>query len=166
MSALELSEAQLAAQKAKEEKEQQEYEKKLAEKRRAREALSSSGMDDPFAVPAHLLDNRFHYAIVNDRGNNLSKHLAAGYEFVEDTKISTAMGIKEKGPVKLSTNMSDPKWAYLMRIEKELYEEDQARQINCAKAAYSKLEKAPEKLNFSKKAQADGLTLDKTETLE
>lgn len=165
MNTTDISEAQLAAQKAKEEKEQKEYEDRLQKKRAAREALSSSGMDDPFAVPQHLLDSRFHYAIVNDRGNNLSRHLAAGYEFVEDPKISAAMGIKEKGPVKLSTNMSDPKWGYLMRIEKELYEEDQARQFQSAESAYSKLEKAPEKLAFTKSAEADGLKLDKTEML-
>lgn len=145
---------------------QANYEKRLAEKRKKREALSSIGLDDPFAIPQDLLDPRFQYVIVNDKGNSLSTKQAMGYEFVEDSRIATAMGLTEKGVIKFSTGMSDPKWAFLMRIEKELYKEDQDRINERAIKQYKQLEAAPDGLKFSKNANVSDLPLDKSETVE
>lgn len=156
-----MSPEQMAAAQAKADKEQAEYEKRLAEKRARRENLSSIGMDDPLALPVHLLDRRFVYAFVNDKGSSLTQRQALGWEFVEDRRLSEALGQKEKGPVKVSTNMSDPKWAYLMRIERELYEEDRSRKDRAALKQFRQLEDAPEGLKFSKKTEAEDLDLNK-----
>ena len=61
---------------------------------------------------------------VNDRGNRLQRFLDGGYEYVEDpdaTESSDGLGSKKSKVVDSNTGQK----AYLMEIDKDLYDEDQ-----------------------------------------
>lgn len=73
-------------------------------------------------------DPDFEYRIVNDSGDRIQQFLAAGYELVEGKDVSvgdrridspTAEGTKAQVSVGVGQK------AFLMRIRKEFYEEDQ-----------------------------------------
>lgn len=74
-------------------------------------------------------DPDFVYRIVNDEGGRVDEFLAAGYEFVEkDTvKIGDArVGNPSAEGTHAQAHVGGGKKAFLMRIKKEWYEEDQA----------------------------------------
>ena len=98
--------------------------KKRAE-RTGRKPLHQQG---PQAVSGQL-DENFQYRFVNDVGSRISNFKAAGYEFVEDPEIdvgdSRVFDPSSEGSAKVVTSNDGTK-AYLMRIKKEWYNEDQA----------------------------------------
>ena len=74
-------------------------------------------------------DPNYEYRFVNDTGSRIHNFLAAGYEFVEDdtlavgdSRVSDASDLGSRKRV----ISNDGTAAYLMRIPKEYYEEDQA----------------------------------------
>lgn len=73
-------------------------------------------------------DPNFVYRIVNDLGDRVLNLQECGYEIVTDnTQIGdkrVAIPTKEGSPVQI--NVGQGKKAYLMRIKKEFYDEDQA----------------------------------------
>jgi len=72
-------------------------------------------------------DPNFEYRFVNDSGGRLQILQEAGYELVKDDSISVGDGritASDLGSVK-GVISNDGSKAYLMRIKKEFYEEDQ-----------------------------------------
>lgn len=157
--------AQLAAQMALKEQAEKEYQKRLAEKREARNRVSAVGLDNPFDIPESMKDPRFHYMIVNDNPGRISLFKARGYELVTDKDLARYLNQKVGDPIKFATGMKDPAWAYLMKIERELFEEDCA---DAQKASEDKLQSlgiAPEHLEFGKEAETTGVHIQKPESL-
>lgn len=75
-------------------------------------------------------DPNFEYRIVNDTGDRIALFEEAGYELVTDSKIKVgdrrlANPTKEGSPVKVSVGGGQQ--AFLMRIPKEFYAEDQEK---------------------------------------
>ena len=79
------------------------------------------------------LDPEFHHRVVNDveDGQRIQEFLAAGYEIVSskdaqvgEKSIAKAGEVREGTPVKISVGQGTK--AYLMRIKKDWYQEDQA----------------------------------------
>jgi len=73
-------------------------------------------------------DPNYEYRIVNDTGDRVSQFEARGYEVVSDRTIKVgdrrvANPTAEGSPVQVSVGGGQK--AYLMRIKKEWYEEDQ-----------------------------------------
>lgn len=71
----------------------------------------------------------FEYRIVNDDGDRISQFEEMGYEVVKDQNIKVgdrriANPTKEGSPIQVSVGGGTK--AYLMRISKEWYDEDQA----------------------------------------
>ena len=71
----------------------------------------------------------YEYRIVNDTGDRLSQFREMGYEVVSDNSIQVgdrriASPTKEGSPVKVSVGKGES--AYLVRIKKDWYDEDQA----------------------------------------
>ncbi len=100
--------------------------RKQREERTGRKPLFQQG---PQAVAGEL-DPNFKYRFVNDIGSRISNFQAAGYEFVEDAELrvgdSRVFDPSESGSAKVVTS-NDGTRAYLMRIKKEWYDEDQAK---------------------------------------
>lgn len=76
------------------------------------------------------LDPNFYYRWVNDRDNNIARYLKAGYVFVDkegkeagDPTVETSRGTDSR----LRKGVGGGITAYLMRLPKELWQEDQAR---------------------------------------
>ncbi len=78
-------------------------------------------------------DPGYVYRHVNDVDDRISQFLAAGYELVEDNEVqvgdkrvnsATSLGSKKAISVGQGTK------AYVMRIKREWYEEDQARKLS------------------------------------
>lgn len=157
--------AQKAAQAALEEQKAEARQKKIEEKRAARARVSAVGVDNPFDIPAHLLDPSMHYAIINDKPGHIADMQARGYEMVRDKKIAEYLGQKPGDPVKFATGMTNPAWAYLMYIEKELFEDDQKSWQEKNDETMSALGNAPKDLKFAKDASVTGVHLQKEETL-
>ena len=157
--------AQQAAQVALEQQKADERQKKLDAKRAMRSRVSAIGIDNPFDVPNHLLDPTMHYAIINDRPGHIADMQARGYEFVKDKRIAEYLGQKQGEPIKFATGMTNPAWAYLMFIEKELFEEDQKTWQEKNDSAMSALGVAPGELKFAKEASLTGVNLQKDEIL-
>ena len=152
---------QMAAQAALRQNEEDAYQKRLAEKRAARARVSAVGIDNPFDIPESYKDPRFHYMIVNDSPGRINTFKARGYELVTDHALAGYLNQKAGDPIKFATGMHDPAWAYLMRIEKELFEEDMEAQRKESEAKMQALGIAPKDLEFAQDAQVEGVNLKK-----
>lgn len=157
--------AQQAAQAVLEQQKVDERQKRLEEKRALRSRVSAIGVDNPFDIPAHMLDPTMHYAIINDRPGHIADMQARGYEMVRDKKIAEYLGQKPGDPIKFATGMTNPAWAYLMYIEKELFEEDQMTWQQKNDETMNALGMAPGELKFAKDASVTGVNLQKEEIL-
>ena len=157
--------AQKAAQAALEQQAVEARQKKLEQKRAMRSRVSAVGVDNPFDIPAHLLDPSMHYAIINDKPGHIADMQARGYEMVCDKQIAEYLGQKPGDPIKFATGMTNPAWAYLMYIEKELFEEDQKSWQEKNDETMAALGKAPSELKFAKDASITGVNIQKEETL-
>lgn len=153
--------AQMAAQAALKQNEEDAYQKRLAEKRAARAKVSAVGIDNPFDIPESYKDPRFHYMIVNDSPGRINTFQARGYELVTDSALANYLNQKAGDPIKFATGMHNPAWAYLMRIERELFEEDMEVQRKESEAKMQALGIAPKDLEFAQDAQVDGVNLKK-----
>lgn len=151
----------MAAQVALQKQEEDAYQKHLEEKRAARARVSAVGIDNPFDLPESFKDPRFHYMIVNDNPGRVSNFQARGYELVTDKKLAAYLNQKEGDPIKFATGMQEPAWAYLMRIEKELFEEDMAKIDEDTNKKMQSLGVAPGDLQFAEDAHVDGVELHK-----
>lgn len=158
-------EAQLAAQAALSKKADEEYQKRLDAKREARMKVSAVGLDNPFDIPENMKDPRFHYMIVNDSPGRVNMFQARGYELVTDKALAKYLNQREGEPIKFATGMNNPAWAYLMRIEKELFQEDQEADRKAAEEKFQALGIAPDDLKFAKDASIEGVHLQKDVTL-
>ena len=158
-------EAQLAAQAALSKQKEDAYQKRLEEKRQARMKVSAVGLDNPFDIPENMKDPRFHYMIVNDSPGRVNMFQARGYELVVDKALAKYLNQREGEPIKFATGMANPAWAYLMKIEKELFEEDMEAERAAAEAKFQALGIAPEDLKFAKDASIEGVHLQKEATL-
>lgn len=158
-------EVQTAAKAALEKQAQDDYQKRLEEKRARRARVSSVGIDNPFDVPERFKDKRFHYAIINDRPGHISEMENRGYELVRDKDLAVYLNQKPGDPIKFATGMDNPAWAYLMRIEEELFQEDQRSWQEQADEKMAALGNAPTGLTFAKDAQVEGVHLQKESTL-
>lgn len=153
--------AKMAAQAALAKQEEDNYQKRLEEKRKARARVSAVGLDNPFDIPEEMKDPKFHYMIVNDSPGRVSMFQARGYELVTDKSLARYLNQTEGDPIRFATGMANPAWAYLMKIEKELFEEDQERDRREAEEKFQSLGIAPEDLKFAKDASIDGVVLNK-----
>ena len=158
-------EAQLAAQAALGKQKEDAYQKRLEEKRQARMKVSAVGLDNPFDIPENMKDPRFHYMIVNDAPGRVNMFQARGYELVVDKALAKYLNQREGEPIKFATGMANPAWAYLMKIEKELFEEDMEAERAAAEAKFQALGIAPDDLKFAKDASIEGVHLQKEATL-
>lgn len=156
---------QAAAQAALDKKVTDEYQKRLEEKRAARMKVSAVGLDNPFDIPENMKDPRFHYMIVNDSPGRVNMFQARGYELVTDKALAKYLNQREGEPIKFATGMANPAWAYLMKIEKELFEEDQEADRKAAEDKFQALGIAPDDLKFAKDASIEGVHLQKDATL-
>lgn len=148
--------------------ERQAEEKRLArieEKRKTRARVSAIGVDNPFDIPKHMLDPKMHYAIINDKPGHISDMKRRGYEFVINKELAEYLRLKPTDPIKFATGMTDPAWAYLMYIEQELFEEDQAALRSKNDEMMATLGEAPEGLKLAKDAHVDGVDIQKGEVL-
>lgn len=152
---------QMAAQAALKQKEEDAYQKRLAEKRASRARVSAVGIDNPFDIPESYKDPKFHYMIVNDSPGRINMFKARGYELVTDTELAGYLNQKAGDPIRFATGMHDPAWAYLMKIEKELYEDDMAAHHKDAQQKMQALGVAPKDLEFAQDAQVTGVQLKK-----
>ena len=157
--------AQMAAQAAIEKQKEDAYQKRLEEKRAARAKVSAIGLDNPFDIPENMKDPRFHYMIVNDSPGRVNMFQARGYELVVDKALANYLNQREGEPIKFATGMANPAWAYLMKIEKELFEEDMKAEQEAAEAKFQALGIAPDDLKFAKDASIEGVHLQKDATL-
>ena len=81
-------------------------------------------------------DPSYEYRIVNDTGDRVASMEGIGYEIVTDQGVQVgdrriANPTKEGSPIKVSVGGGTQ--AYVMRIKKEWYEEDQAAKSNAIK---------------------------------
>ena len=150
-------EAQEAAKMALEKQKEEAYQKRLQAKREARARVSTVGLDNPFDIPEHLKDPRFHYMIVNDAPGRINLFKSKGYDLVTDKDLANYLNQKAGDPIKFATGMANPAWAYLMRIEKELFQEDQDKEREEAEAKFQALGIAPQDLKFAKDVSVDGV---------
>ena len=150
-------EAQEAAKMALEKQKEEAYQKRLEAKRAARARVSTVGLDNPFDIPEHLKDPRFHYMIVNDAPGRINLFKSKGYDLVTDKDLANYLNQKAGDPIKFATGMANPAWAYLMRIEKELFQEDQDKEREEAEAKFQALGIAPQDLKFAKDVSVDGV---------
>ena len=157
--------AQMAAQAAIEKQKEDAYQKRLEEKRAARAKVSAIGLDNPFDIPENMKDPRFHYMIVNDAPGRVNMFQSRGYELVVDKALAKYLNQREGEPIKFATGMANPAWAYLMKIEKELFEEDMKAEQEAAEAKFQALGIAPDDLKFAKDASIEGVHLQKDATL-
>lgn len=157
--------AQMAAQAALEQQKKDDYQKRLETKRAARAKVSAVGIDNPFDIPENMKDPRFHYMIVNDAPGRVNMFQARGYELVVDKDLAHYLNQNEGEPIKFATGMQNPAWAYLMKIEKELFEEDMDAERKAAEEKFQSLGIAPDDLKFAKDASIEGVHLQKEATL-
>lgn len=162
---LQNEEAQAQAQAALKKQTEDAYQKKLEEKRAARAKVSAVGLDNPFDIPETMKDPRFHYMIVNDSPGRVNMFQARGYELVVDKALAKYLNQRVGEPIKFATGMANPAWAYLMRIEKELFQEDQETDRKAAEEKFQALGIAPDDLKFAKDASIEGVHLQKDVTL-
>lgn len=99
-------------------------------------------------------DPNYEYRFVNDVGDRVNQFMEAGYEFVEksthrvgDSRVDIASPEGTQAMVSVGvTPKGDSQKAYLMRIKKDWYKEDQK----------AKMEKVMELENQIKKPKIDG----------
>ena len=114
--------------------EEEKYQKRLAEKRKARSSFNDD-MESPLAFlkPYIDKDTRFEYHLFNDKPGRIKSMMTKGWELVYDEELAKLTGQADiKGPVEVPTGLhdsSEPTTAYLMKIEKELFEEDKAKKL-------------------------------------
>ena len=102
-------------------------EEKLAKKRAMREGKSMEGFDNPFDIPEEMMDPDYHYFIALDKPGRINSFIGMGYEMVVDAKIAAHLNLKEEEPIKFASGHPKYEWMYLLRIELELFHEDQAK---------------------------------------
>lgn len=134
-----------------EEEQVEATEEKAPKTRPKRESRATKG-DRPTRVPVsghrdiltvHGKDPEYEYRWihdVNEEGERIEKHLAAGYEFVTNSEISgvgqrrvgneSGSGSIVRKPSGGYSVLGEPTYLYLMRIHKEYYEEDQKAKVN------------------------------------
>ena len=103
--------------------------------------------------------------IVNDAPGRVNMFQSRGYELVVDKALAKYLNQREGEPIKFATGMANPAWAYLMKIEKELFEEDMKAEQEAAEAKFQALGIAPDDLKFAKDASIEGVHLQKDATL-
>ena len=157
--------AQEALAKQNTNKAEEDYAKRLEAKRKLRASTSAEGIDNPFDVPERFRDPRFHYCIVNDKPGRISGLEARGYVLVRDKALAAYLHLKEGEPIRFATGMDNPAWAYLMRIEEELFQEDQQAMQTIADEKMLQLQNSPEGLKFDKSANVSEVELNKGELL-
>lgn len=79
---------------------------------------------------AENLDPEYHYYYANDEGDNIAKFLRAGYVPVENTEITgtgrvDAAWAAPLGKFKVLKNVNPGVDAYLLKVKKELWQEDE-----------------------------------------
>lgn len=99
---------------------------KLPTKRKARRTSINGGRN---ILTVSGKDPAFEYRVVNDDGDRISQFEEMGYEVVKDQNITVgdrriANPTKEGSPIQISVGGGTK--AYVMRIKKEWYDEDQA----------------------------------------
>lgn len=105
----------------------------LAKKRADRKKMLNSDMDSQLAKFKPYVDKEpgFVFRFFNDKPGAIIKRKAMGWELVYDEEMANVSGQSDKkSAVQIPTGYSDPAKglvAYLMKIERELYEEDQER---------------------------------------
>lgn len=74
-------------------------------------------------------DDNYHYRVVNDMGDRISQFLDAGYELVDASDVRVGdKQINQTTPegTKAQVSVGNGTKAYVMRIKKEYFKEDQA----------------------------------------
>lgn len=74
-------------------------------------------------------DPEFHYRIVNDDGDRVQMFIDAGYEIVEAENVQVGdkrVGTTSSEGTKAQVSVGGGQKAYVMRIRKEWFDEDQA----------------------------------------
>lgn len=137
----------------------------LAKKRARRAGISAEGIDNPYDVPERFRRPGFHYCIVNDKPGRIAYMESRGYDLVRDPELARYLNLKQGEPIKFATGQDNPAWAYLMRIEEELFQEDQDAMQSMADEKMARLQKAPDELKFDKSSSVTGVELDKSELL-
>lgn len=105
---------------------------KLAEKRAKREAALNEDMDSSLAKFKPFIDKDpgFEYHFFNDKPGEIQKRETLGWELVFNEEMAAVSGQTDrKSPIQIPTGFTDPQLgvtAYLMKIEKELFEEGKA----------------------------------------
>lgn len=99
---------------------------KLPTKRKARRTSINGGRN---VLTVSGKDPAYEYRVVNDDGDRISQFEEMGYEVVKDQNITVgdrriANPTKEGSPIQISVGGGTK--AYVMRIKKEWYDEDQA----------------------------------------
>jgi len=86
-------------------------------------------------------DPAYHYRVVNDNPGRLAMFLQAGYEFCHSEEREADKGAAEAGGVdtRIVVDAGRGVKGYLMRIPRELYDEDQAAKIEKVKATEDQL---------------------------
>lgn len=98
----------------------------------------------------------YQYRIVNDDGDRIRMMEEVGYELVTDKSIKVgdkrvAVPAAEGSPVKVAVGKGEngsPQYAYVMRIKKEWFEEDQ-------KAKQASIDEAEKQMKRNARANAD-----------
>ena len=105
---------------------------KLADKRKKREAALNEDMDSSLAKFKPFIDKDpgFEYHFFNDKPGEIQKRETLGWELVFNEEMAAVSGQTDrKSPIQIPTGFTDPQLgvtAYLMKIEKELFEEGKA----------------------------------------
>lgn len=105
---------------------------KLAEKRAKREAALNEDMDSSLAKFKPFIDKDpgFEYHFFNDKPGEIQKRETLGWELVFSEEMAAVSGQTDrKSPIQIPTGFTDPQLgvtAYLMKIERELFEEGKA----------------------------------------
>ena len=105
---------------------------KLAEKRAKREAALNEDMDSSLAKFKPFIDKDpgYEYHFFNDKPGEIQKRETLGWDLVFSEEMAAVSGqTDKKSPIQIPTGFTDPQLgvtAYLMKIEKELFEEGKA----------------------------------------
>lgn len=103
----------------------EKYQLRLKEKIEKRRKFTSQSYSTILSSLKPYLDNRFEYHFFNDSPGRILKMQNKGWDLVYNEEIAKMTGQNDlKSPIKIPTQMETVPFAYLMRIEKELYEED------------------------------------------
>lgn len=77
-------------------------------------------------------DPNYEYRIVNDEGDRIQRFIDAGYDFVDasESPISSQRIVGSEEGTKSMAQVGNGRTAFLMRIPKEFYEEDQKAKMD------------------------------------